>query len=259
MDNDGIGRPPSRASGIPRPFSKLPVPRSTLRPAPSSERLYNNSVSELRIPRLRNSTSKDTLRPTQNNSLRESSIPPPRTQAFSTFSSREPLRNASTDTVIHTPSQAPTIKRSNPALRSRMSYDNFRRPLNETTSSLDTSAIGAGNDEGDGRGADTRTAQTRRARPSLSERTMETLSQLPPSPAVKSRGTSAGSRPGSSSNKDNTMQAPAMHVNSRPSSSSSQKDDPDFRTSKNTRKSDQIFHLNFAVMSQCCGHIGRCR
>lgn len=250
---DRSSNPPPARSGIPRPASKLPLPRAaaaaappTLRPAPSSDQLYNNSISELKVPRLRNNTSKDTLRPIRNNTSRESTNPPPRTQTFSASTGREALRDASVSAVIHKPSRPATIKKPNPTLRSRISYDTFQRPPPDATP-YETSATETEIHDAEDSKPDDRAAHLRRARPSLSERTMETLAQLPPSPAVKNRGSSAGSRPGSSSNKD-SMQPPTRSVSSRPSSSSSQKGGMDFGASSNTCKSTYILFK----LKLCC-------
>lgn len=218
---------PSR-SGIPRPASKLPRAAPTLRPVPSADTLYGNTVSELRVPRLRNSTSKDTVRPAKK---RESSIPPPRTHT-----GREPLRDVSTSTILHqSPNKTVVIKKSNPLLRSKISHDTFRPPLPQTTP-FDTSDLESTGYNAEGNTTDDRITHLRRVRPSLSERTMETLSQLPSSPAVKPRGTSGESRPGSSSSRDSIL-PPSRSVSSRRSSSGSHKADIDYRMSMNTFKS----------------------
>lgn len=237
MDTDDKSRRPPSRSGIPvRPQSKLPLPRSiqapshTLRPAASSDKL-----SELRLPRLRNSPSKDTLQPIRS-SAPKSSIPPPR--YISTSIGRQLVRDTSTSTVIHTPSKAPTAKKSYPLLRSRASYGDFGRPAPEAVSVETTSAIETG--DHDGSEGDNRSANTKRSRPSLSERTIETLAQLPPSPAVKSRGTSAGSMTGSSPFKE-TMLPPTSRISSRPSSrptsSSSQKSETNFSALSSAKSS----------------------
>ena len=94
--------------------------------------------------------------------------------------------------------------------------------------------------------------QHRKARPTLSERTKETLSQLPPSPAVRRhsnffrpensmRQPSQGngdSRAGSSHRADISMQPPMRSVSSGPSSSSGYKKDAatsDFQPSNTSR------------------------
>lgn len=101
-------------------------------------------------------------------------------------------------------------------------------------------------------------AQSRKSRPSLSERTVETLSRLPSSPAFKRRGSNffeadglsrpqskgsmgsrsrPGSRPGSSYQSDGSTVRSARSL-SRPGSSSGQPDNlyTNFRASTNTHK-----------------------
>ncbi|CAM1502411.1 Fc.00g043950.m01.CDS01 [Cosmosporella sp. VM-42] len=102
----------------------------------------------------------------------------------------------------------------------------------------------------DGSGFDTIKARSRKPRPSLSERTMETLAQIPSSPALskksstffdqgrpRSRADSGASRPGSSYTSDGSGR-PRSRPPSRPSSSSGQADPSfvNFRASTNTYK-----------------------
>jgi hypothetical protein len=203
--------------------SRLPIPNgSALRQQPSKEFLgISNSIT---VPRLRGSVSRDQLSSTRD-------------------------RDASTGTVIYTPSKShtpsnsgnATVPKKSPGFRCKGRAEPHAR-IDSTQSAQQLSKEVKNVDS----------IKQRKARPSLSERTMETLSQLPPSPAVRKRHSSffrtenpmrppsqgnSDSRPGSSYRADISMQPPLRSVSSRPSSSSGYKRDvvlSDFRASTNT-------------------------
>lgn len=104
--------------------------------------------------------------------------------------------------------------------------------------------------ESGGSSEDLERESSRRPRPSLSERTMETLQNIPSSPAVRRRNSSffntdsprrpsqSSSRPGSSYQNDGSMGPPPRSTNSRPTSSSGPDSSnlPDFRSSTTALK-----------------------
>ncbi|KAJ9142334.1 Leucine-rich repeat-containing protein 40 [Pleurostoma richardsiae] len=286
MDDKG---PSARASGIPR-LSRLPLPRPTptLRPAASRESL--NGGDQLRNPRLRPAASRDRLSlssgpvaaPRKNEAPASTKSPPPiqpspRNRLNSSQSATNAQKTPSRPrdgggTYPKTPSAATarsltrrtsqqfslgTPAASTPA-RSAKTTNSVEEVLDSrpATSSTDKSFPSLR----------TSASQSFRPRPSLSERTIETLSQLPSSPAIKGRASisssgffdlesarrppsrpgSQGSRPGSchrpgSSNRpgsshlsDGSSRPPSRSL-SRPGSSSGQDERSfSFRASTNT-------------------------
>ncbi|TVY17910.1 Leucine-rich repeat-containing protein 40 [Lachnellula arida] len=251
MDQSTSG---TRPSGLPRP-SKLPVPRAGLRHAPSRENLnlQPTAKSSIVIPRLRNAPSRDKLSSSSSTST----------------STPSKLRNPATPSKNRNFSGALTP--SNQHVSRRPSRDTlFKKPSRDFSGDDQLRLYTRGEegvfqeDEGpileESEGQLLSIAKTpRRARPSLSERTMETLQSIPPSPVVRKRNSSffasesplrppssgfQSSRPGSSHLSDGSMRPPSRSVSSRPSSSGGpglglgqgQTAPVDFRASTNTFK-----------------------
>ncbi|PBP19006.1 conserved leucine-rich repeat protein [Diplocarpon rosae] len=221
--------PTSRPSGIPRP-SRLPVPSPRLRPAASRENLQSSRTSSIVNPRLRSSASRDTL----------SAYSKPRVLSASS-SKRQSIiashdRDASnTTTITNTPAATQQLwrKASEDVL--------FRKPskpfLRPQPVSLQTREDHEAIAQGDGPPLeDTKPYDLpRKPRPSLSERTMETLQNIPSSPAVRKRGSSFYKV-------ESPMRPPTRSVSSRPTSSagSAHSIPTDFRASTNTFRPPQI-------------------
>ncbi|KAH6692280.1 leucine-rich repeat-containing protein [Plectosphaerella plurivora] len=250
----GTGTGTARNSGIPR-LSRLPLPRSTpstttsgsLRTPPSRESL----TSQLPKQRLRPVASRDQLPRAQ---------APSATKPTGLSSSRPaPRRNISGLTqAAPAPKPRPSLSRqpSEPQLpRSRSSTTastTGSTPASTTSQSPESTHSVASEIEGDIYG--TLRPRSSRPRPSLSERTIETLSQLPSSPALskksssffdadgfrrpRSRAGSNTSRPGSSYTSDGSMRPPSQG-RSRPGSSSSAAEESalsNFRASTNSSR-----------------------
>lgn len=225
MDQPAISPKPS---GIPRP-SRLPVPKTrSLRAAPSRDNLKSARLS-INNPPLRSSASRDQLSTT---------LAKPRISSTNTRSRESILprdRDISTGTVIYNPTpQTLRRKPSGDAL--------FRKPsrpaLRETKLELREEE---GVDENIGTVVEEETQYDlpRKPRPSLSERTMETLQNIPSSPAVRNRRSSFF-------NNDSPMRPPSRAM-SRPTSSAGSGSGSgsvtsipiDFRASTNTFRPQQ--------------------
>ncbi|KAI9732267.1 MAG: hypothetical protein M1818_007586 [Claussenomyces sp. TS43310] len=186
----------SRPSHIPRP-SKLPVPRANARstgPLPLSS---SSSTAEIsRKARLPSSTSR--LRATSSR------------DQLSSVQTPSPVRNSSRE----------VSPRSGTYVTSRASPSSLRRN-DFVNAPQEADAIAF-----DG-------LELRKTRPSLSQRAMETISQIPPSPVARRTGSSffnpnspmrppsrrTDSQPGSSYQTDASMPPPLRPIGSRPSSS----------------------------------------
>ncbi|TVY36664.1 Leucine-rich repeat-containing protein [Lachnellula occidentalis] len=255
MDRSTSG---TRPSGLPRP-SKLPVPRAGLRPAPSRENLNLQQTAKPSTvnPRLRNAPSRDKLSPSSS----------------SATSTPSKLRNPATPSKNR--NSPNTLTPSNQHVSRRPSRDTlFRKPSRnfsgDDQSRPDTRGEGGVFQEDESHILEESEGQLlskakipRKARPSLSERTMETLQSIPSSPVVRKRNSSfftsesplrppssgfQSSRPGSSHLSDGSMRPPSRSVSSRPSSRPSSSGGPglglgqgktapvDFRASTNTFK-----------------------
>ncbi|KAI1208670.1 uncharacterized protein F4807DRAFT_468591 [Annulohypoxylon truncatum] len=275
----------SRVSAIPRPTSRLPVPRSSIANLSATSSIPQVqqpteptrgrptqpvNASNVRNPRLRATPSREqisapsTVRRTQRSAAPPVSSQPNRRDlgAGSRSVSRGPGHVAGKDSrdIRDDPFKKPSVPR--------------RRPSTQFTLASPTpSSQGALSPEEDDDEVaveslpllprssdedvtfDTLMSKPRKPRPSLSERTIETLSQLPSSPAFKRRGSDffgvdrpqskgsvgsrsrAGSRPGSSYQSDGSTIRSARSL-SRPGSSTGQVDNhyPNFRASTNTYK-----------------------
>ncbi|KAI1453350.1 hypothetical protein F4805DRAFT_443905, partial [Annulohypoxylon moriforme] len=278
-----------RVSAIPRPTSRLPVPRSsisntsTTTSAPQTHQptepvrgrsIQPANTSNVRNPRLRATPSKEQINgaPSTIRRTQRSAAPPVSSQVNrrdlgpgSRSVSRGPGHVAGKDSrdIRDDTFKKPLVPR--------------RRPSTQFTHASPTpSSQGALSPEEDDDEVaveslppltrssdedvtfDTLISKPRKPRPSLTERTIETLSQLPSSPAFKRRGSDffgteasrrpqskgsmgsrsrAGSRPGSSYQSDGSTIRSARSL-SRPGSSSGQADIhyPNFRASTNTYK-----------------------
>ncbi|KAF8867415.1 L domain-like protein [Acephala macrosclerotiorum] len=190
-----------RPSGIPRP-SRLPVPvAGSLRAAPSRDNLKSSRLS-INNPPLRSSASRDNL----------SSTPAKPRVSSTTTRNRESIlprdRDSSTGTVIYNP--APQTVRRKPSgdtlfrKPSRLALRPVKPEPKREQETSDENISTVVEEEG-------RYDLPRRPRPSLSERTMETLQNIPSSPAVRNRRSSFF-------NSDSPMRPPSRSV-SRPTSS----------------------------------------
>jgi hypothetical protein len=202
---------PARGSGIPR-LSRLPVPQAlspfaTLKPSPSREKLATDRGL---ISRLRNAPSQDNLR--SSTASRQNIAQKPRDiQTLEVrgkaSSGRPAVKEAQDDHVFKKPfARPPSRQNVDSRPQSRQSSD-LPSPLERSES-----ADGKHDDELE-LGTGISTPLQRKSRPSLSDRTIETLAQIPPSPSPRRRKSSfyvaeSPKRPGS-----------AMSRGSRPSSS----------------------------------------
>ncbi|KAK4234735.1 hypothetical protein C8A03DRAFT_18414 [Achaetomium macrosporum] len=197
----------NRPSGIPRP-SKIPVRTNSLRTSASHELLTTGTASgPLRNPKLRTSLSRDQLIPTPAAhptaaSLRVVSSPPSR----GCLGHQAPVSSTRTARLC----QAPQTPSSRPAKGGpgadqgagqgvRSSSANTAS-IRRRTSQQWISAVAVPNEEEEAGMEDSWTmvnkdnaeesvpASPDKLRPSLAERTIETLSRLPSSPSVKGRG-----------------------------------------------------------------------
>ena len=282
-------------SALPRPTSRLPMPRSTgiptaLRPSQSRDNLA--AAPEIVSSRLRPAASRERLAPPasasgiSNNTNQPSpqacknassarGLPRPRpTSSLPTFSPQPKLskstgsgngnsnglsrippprdRMASLPEDGHSPRESRISKLPGPGLRRKSSAQWI--PVSQLASarqrSTSTSTLSNGyassdsfsqkspiDEDNDGTGDDTIRAKTLKPRPSLAERTVQTLSRLPSSPALRgrtsnsnffepepyrsaSRPASRSSRPGSSLRNDNPTPTKSRPSLSRPGSSS---------------------------------------
>lgn len=242
-----------RPSGIPRP-SRLPVPKNSSgipRPTfntstpPSRPAIKNNVFAgpgqDLHSPKLRTSTSRGQIRPSNvvesNNAtpLRQSSVrttsrpigsrivstPTRRTSAFTGMTINGSPR--------HSLIGQPETTEYEPQF---LNADNISLKEDGVDSQVDADFAEESHEFG------TPKPRSSKPRPSLSERTMETLSRLPSSPAVRrktsstffensprpsSRAGSGGSRPGSSYNSDGSGR-PISRSSSRPGSRGGEED-----------------------------------
>lgn len=228
MDQSTTGTSP-RPSGIPRP-SRLPVPKAgSLRAAPSRDNLKSTGRLSINNPPLRTQASRDQL----------SATPAKPRISSTTTRSRESIlprdRDISTGTVIYNPTpQTVRRKPSGDAL--------FRKPSRPALREVVKQELKEEADANENIGTVFEEGQhdlPRRPRPSLSERTMETLQSIPSSPAVKNRRSSFF-------NSDSPMRPPSRSV-SRPTSSAGSGSGSgsvssfpiDFRASTNTFRAPQ--------------------
>ncbi|RFU33634.1 hypothetical protein B7463_g2690, partial [Scytalidium lignicola] len=208
-----------RTSGLPRP-SRLPVPRGSLRASHSRESLHSASLSIPEKPPLRHSTSRNRL---------------------STVAPTKPHVSATSTRVNHRVSYAgpPTsqqkVGRSGEAsLERRTSQLFLRREFNDVFESNEEEQQGSVPAKESSQDNLVINTDTRKPRPSLSERTMETLQHIPSSPALQRRTsnffnpdspmrppsrTSGSSRPGSSDHFDISARPLSRSSYSRPDSS----------------------------------------
>ncbi|TGO18815.1 hypothetical protein BTUL_0007g00330 [Botrytis tulipae] len=220
MDNTPVNKP--RPSGLPRP-SRLPRP-SASRENLRQQQQPSRPSSTISNPRLRNTTSRDQLSaPT---SSRQRIIAP----AASHLHPR-PIQPKTSYSSFRKP---PTIEQEQ--FRPTSSEDEDVKEHRFSPVISDDEELLSGSSS---------------SRPSLSERTMETLQHIPPSPAVRRRQSnffnpsatprsvsraSSSSRPGSSYQNDGFMRPPSRRsASSRPTSSAdSAQSNTDFRSSSGT-------------------------
>ncbi|WYZ35958.1 hypothetical protein EsH8_X_000605 [Colletotrichum jinshuiense] len=257
---------PGRPTGIPR-LSRLPLPKPApapaLRPSPSREGLN----SSLRNPRLRPAASREQLAPTA--ALKQPEpratprprreIPPPsarkselRTPSATLRSVRSVSRLQPKESTFNNPPTPPEepehdFVRRTTSLSRRSPEEHVPSTYHGSVPGLDSPAQAtspplAADDDADSElpNFDAFRAGSFKPRPSLSERTIETLSQLQTSPSLKkkssaffdsdgvlrprSRAGSGTSRPGSSYTSDGSMRPTSRH--SRPGSSSGAEENP---------------------------------
>ncbi|KAI1134597.1 hypothetical protein F5Y05DRAFT_202397 [Hypoxylon sp. FL0543] len=282
-------RPPGTAGGrtsaIPRPTSRLPLPRSTVSvdtPAPQTQQpsepirarpTQPATASNTRNPRLRAAPSREQLSTPTVRKTPRSNAPPVssqtsrqnlsiRNRSASRGSQQAPAQNGR-DTREDTFKKPPAPRRRpSGQLALASPAASTRETLTPEETDDDDIAVDSlppltrSTDEG--LTFDALMSQPRKPRPSLSERTMETLAQLPSSPALKRRGSNffelepprrpqskgsvgsrsrPASRPGSSYQSDGSTIRSARSL-SRPGSSAGQPDShyTNFRASTNTYK-----------------------
>ncbi|CRK30956.1 hypothetical protein BN1723_003706 [Verticillium longisporum] len=262
----------NRHSAIPR-MSRLPTPRSTsssnLRPAPSKENLNPVPKQRLRPAASRDQLPRASSIPSNRLEPREAlaTTPCPRrdmSAARPRATDSRPSLAAST-TPSHSPSQPPLSHTPTGDPPSDPDHFLFKKPpalsrrpseaqLSTPSGAMNQSPVDSEppiNDSTDSMSFGTIRPRSSKPRPSLSERTMETLAQLPSSPAMskkstsffdpdgtrrsRSRAGSNGSRPGSSYTSDGSMRPPSQ-ARSRQGSSSGPDDGSvsSFRASTNT-------------------------
>ncbi|KAK8054100.1 hypothetical protein PG996_013401 [Apiospora saccharicola] len=274
-DNRRLSTASNRQSAIPRPTSRLPVPQrisllpvatpkpttsNGLRSAPSREILRpSSSSSDVRTAtansRLRTSVSRDQLN-TSSTTSSPSTLRRPQRSVGPPISSQGALQGVKSRSVSRDPVSRITgdsLSQRSIAIRNRKSsghlsvnYGRDESPLEEDMPPPLTSSMGEETSS-----FDTIQASSKKSRPSLSERTIETLSQLPSSPVIKRNGSSfydndgfrrpesrtgsVGSRPGSSYQSDGSS-GPTGRSSSRPGSSSGPADNlyTNFRASTST-------------------------
>ncbi|TDZ62074.1 Leucine-rich repeat-containing protein 40 [Colletotrichum trifolii] len=250
---------PGRPSGIPR-FSRLPVPRSAVAvapaPAPAAQPVVRPAASReglnsgLRNPRLRPAASRDQLAPApvlkkpepRAATKPKREVPPPaaarQAEARAPRSLLKSVRSIPRlDAEEHSLGNPPTppeepdaiVKRSTSLTSPSESWASTPHSQQATTAAASQNT----NPPVDNAESDALRGRLK-PRPSLAERTMETLSQLPSSPALRkkpssffepegasrprSRAESGNSRPGSSYTSDGSIRPTSQH--SRPGSSS---------------------------------------
>ncbi|KAK8068952.1 hypothetical protein PG994_005568 [Apiospora phragmitis] len=257
-DNKRLSTASNRLSAIPRPTSRLPVPRTTAIPTATSKSTSNGLRPALSRESLRPSSSSSDLRTTTTNSRLRTSVSRDQLDASSTtassntfrrpqrqggppISSQGALQGVKSRSVSRDPvgriagdgrsQQSISIRKRQSSVQLSGSYSRDESPLDEEntqemppplTSSMGETASSF----------DTIKTPLRKSRPSLNERTIETLSQLPSSPAIKRNGSnfydndgfrsrtgSGSSRPGSSYQSDGSS-GTAGRSFSRPGSSS---------------------------------------
>lgn len=220
MDRPATTR--DRPSGIPRP-SRLPVPRSGVRPSPSRENLQQSKLG-ISNPRLRSTPSREVLSAP---SSKRAAL-----GALSTQKSFSQLRNSSLAT------NKPENGRVQPQLVDDGTPGGTSRSLS-STETMASSAEASEMKEEQAAEQEIMGESHHAARPSLSERAIESLQNVPDSPAIRRRtsnffnpespmrppssGTQS-SRPGSSYS--STMRPPSRTNSSRPSSRSGQTTQP---------------------------------
>ena len=199
----------SRPSGLPRP-SRLPVPRAGLRPSPSRESLQQSRLSVVN-PRLRNAPSADQLSSLSSSKPRVSSTS---SRARESSAAYHHDRDVFAQPLKHTPRIASHERLSRKPSNSVLREEQVQRPDLERDGEMAVEE-----------------QYSRKSRPSLSERAVETLQNIPSSPAGRKRTSSfynpespmrppsRSSRPGSSYQNETSMGPPLRAVSSRPTSS----------------------------------------
>ncbi|KAK8878911.1 Leucine-rich repeat-containing protein 40 [Apiospora arundinis] len=260
-DNKRLSTASNRLSAIPRPTSRLPLPRSSaiptatskstsngLRTAPSRESLRpGSSSSDVRTTttnsRLRTSISRDQLN-APSTAASSSNLRRPQRSVGPPISSQSALQGAKSRSVSRDPvsritgdnrSQQPTgPRRRQSSGQLAVNYIRDESPMDEDNTQEMLPPLTSSTGETASSFDAIKTPLKKSSRPSLSERTIETLSQLPSSPVIKRNGSnfydndglrrpasraSGGSRPGSSYQSDGSSAQAGMSL-SRPGSSS---------------------------------------
>ncbi|KAI1373162.1 hypothetical protein F4677DRAFT_430417 [Hypoxylon crocopeplum] len=276
----------ARTSAIPRPASRLPLPRSNVPAAPQIQQPTESAArgrpaqpavaANPRNPRLRATPSREQLGTTSTPTARRtqrSNAPPVSSQnnlrelsTRSRSTSRGPNQAAAQTSrdAREDPFKKPPVPRRRPSgqLAQASPTASTRGTLSSEENDEDEFAVDSlpplTSSTEEGLTFDALLSQPRKPRPSLTERTIETLSQLPSSPALKRRGSNffetealrrpqskssmgsrsrPASRPGSSYQSDGSTVRSARSL-SRPGSSSGQPDShySNFRASTNTYK-----------------------
>ncbi|KAI0969593.1 hypothetical protein F4678DRAFT_439428, partial [Xylaria arbuscula] len=246
------GRPSALGSAIPKPSSRLPLPRSSIptpsaaaataipqsrqKPTVSSSETPRSSlaqpspVASLRTPRLRTAPSRERINPSA--TLPRSYKPGVPSAASRSAAKDLTSRNTNPRPALSQPTSTDTAFKKPLVPR--------RRPSSQFSYSTPSSATLVEEPSPDGELADdipelpplakpaadnltfdSLLAQSKKPRPSLTERTIETLSNLPSSPAIKRRGSNFFDAPGSRrpQSKGSVASRPGSRLGSRPGSS----------------------------------------
>ncbi|KAI0509707.1 hypothetical protein F5B22DRAFT_312605 [Xylaria bambusicola] len=231
------------SSGIPKPSSRLPLPRSSIptpsattrsqqkSSAPSSSETHRASLPQpsaattLRNPRLRPATSREQI-----------SSPTTLPRSYRPGVSSANPRGTAKDSINRNVKSQPVSTDNSfkkPLAPRRRPSSQFSHGTQSSATLVEEHSSGDGiiddipelppltKPTGDDLTFDAFLAEPRRPRPSLSERTIETLSNLPSSPAIKRRGSNFFDVPGSRrpQSKGSVTSRPGSRLGSRPSSS----------------------------------------
>ncbi|KAK4145609.1 uncharacterized protein C8A04DRAFT_35648 [Dichotomopilus funicola] len=229
----------NRPSGIPRPSklpqpSKLPVPRTnSIRTSASRESLGSAAgTGTLRNPKLRTAASRDQLAPPSSPGALRSVSSPHSRAGLNPASGGVGSRTAKSG--VNTTPQPPRLGRGTnaggPGSRSSSVATGLRRQSSQqwiSAAAMPEEDAGLGDSwtmVPEDPAEEAMPESPNKVRPSLAERTMETLSRLPSSPSVKGRGApsfydaASGGRK-SPSRPDSSHQSDGSGGRSRPSSS----------------------------------------
>lgn len=255
-------------SGIPRPASNIPSP-SSVRRVPSRESLGSSVAGgrELQPPKLRAATSRGQLRPSPSNANgRDSPLrtAPSLDQLRSSVPQSSPAIRPKAQPTVTKPktSRVASQPQRRTSTAAQQTFARDAAPLVDKQPDTVDEYMRKPDDHvaGENSPVESATLATLRAaksRPSLAARTMETLAQLPSSPAMTkkpssffergrpgSRAGSSNSRPGSSYTSDGSGRVPSRQ-GSRPGSSA----DCDESTAPSLRAPPSSFKASLSTIN----------